>query len=70
VLSHFIVEFLDDSYDDDDRDDDESGGIRRACSLSDLNALSGSNPSSSNPTRRKRSFHRHRNNGFDTLINP
>lgn len=58
------LEYLDDS-DDDDREDEESGGIRRTCSLSDLNALPNTSSSSSSAVpRRKRSFHKHRN-GFN-----
>lgn len=58
VLSPFL-EYLEDS--DDDIGDDDGGNIRRACSLSDLNNLPATNGSSTG--RRKRSFHRHRNNG-------
>lgn len=61
------LEYLDDS-DDDTRDDEESGGMRRTCSLSDLNALPNTSSSSSGPVpRRKRSFHRHRN-GFILVL--
>ncbi|CAL8106915.1 unnamed protein product [Orchesella dallaii] len=59
-------EYLDDSDDDDDDREEEvpSSGIRRTCSLSDLNVLpSPSSNSSATAPRRKRSFHKHRN-GF------
>ncbi|CAG7784804.1 unnamed protein product [Allacma fusca] len=74
-------EYLDDS-DDENVDNENSGrdGIRRACSLSDLNFLpnssstSNANGSNGPSGRRKRSFHRHRNeksrNGTTGVFDP